>query len=60
MKSCGNCENCFKASNDNWTCEEYGFYKNGNAPVHCEPPYDEPCEFWTDDPKKANTLERYV
>lgn len=59
-KSCGNCANCDKASDTLWTCDEYGFYHNGHAPVHCEPPMDEACELWTDDPNKANTWLRYV
>lgn len=53
-KSCGNCANCDKVRDDDWVCEEYGFYHAG-VPVHCEPPYDEACDFWTDDPRKANT-----
>ena len=53
-KACGNC-----ANNDNGTCEEYGYYHCG-VPVCCDPPYDEACELWTDDPKKANTWRRYV
>ncbi len=54
-KSCNNCVN-----NDNGTCEEYGFYYNGITPVHVEPPYDEACDLWTDDPKKKNTWEKCV
>ena len=57
-KSCGNCINCWKGETF-WSCEEYGFYHAG-APVKCSPPYDEPCELWTDDPKKKNTWEKYV
>lgn len=57
MKSCGNCVNCNKVIDDFWICEEYGYYY-GSGPAHCEPPYDEPCQYWTDDPKKANTWKR--
>ena len=59
-KSCGNCANCWKGNDTMWTCEEYGFYHNGFAPVDCTPPNDEPCERWTDDPNKANTWLRHV
>ena len=57
-KTCGNCANCEK-NGDKWSCDEYGFY-HGGVPVWCNPPHDEACELWTDDPKKANTWERYV
>lgn len=58
-KSCGNCVNCHKVNDNLWCCEEYGFYHAG-IPVHVEPPYDEACEMWTTDPKKANTWEKFV
>lgn len=57
-KTCGNCVNCEKLDTF-WACDEYGFF-HGGVPVHCEPPYDEACELWTDDPKKKNTWERFV
>ena len=59
-KSCGNCANCDKTENIGWVCEEYGFYYNGVAPVHCEPPHDKACPLWTDDPNKANSWLRMV
>lgn len=58
-KSCGNCVNCDKSTSVGWVCEEYGFYYIG-APVHCDPPHDEACKFWTDDPKKKNSFLKYV
>lgn len=57
-KSCDNCANCEKHG-DEWSCDEYGFYYVG-MPVNCSPPNDQACELWTDDPKKANTWEKYV
>lgn len=58
-KSCGNCLNCFKGDKF-WSCEEYGFYHNGTAPVKCSPPDDDACDLWTDDPKKANSWMEFV
>jgi len=58
-KSCGTCANCIKMHDNDWACEEYGFYYVG-LPVHCEPPNDDPCDYWTDDPNKANTWMRHV
>lgn len=58
-KSCANCVNCDKLDTF-WACEEYGFYHNGHTPVRCDPPYDEACELWTDDPSRRNTWERMV
>ena len=54
-KSCDNCVN-----NYHGTCEEYGFFKGMGVPVHCEPPYNEACDLWTDDPKKANKWRKWV
>lgn len=59
-KKCDNCENCDKMADDVWVCEEYGFYYGGYAPVRCDPPYNEACEYWTDDPKKANSWQKRV
>ena len=59
-RTCGNCANCNKVHDKLWCCEEYGSYYNWHVPVHCEPPYDEACEFWTDDPAKANTWMEHV
>lgn len=53
-RTCGNCVHCYKVHDKLWCCEEYGYNCNGGVPVHCEPPYDEACMFWTDDPAKAN------
>ena len=58
-KNCGNCINCDKVSDTNWCCETYGFYYCG-APVHVEPPYDEACKMWTDDPKQKNSWLRWM
>lgn len=58
IKSCGNCVNCWKGE-DFWSCEEYGFYYAG-CPVRVDPPYDDPCPHWTDDPKKRNTWLNHV
>ena len=62
LKSCENCANVDKFLSNGeeiWCCEEYGFF-HGGVPVNCAPPHDEACEHWTDDPKQANTWERYV
>lgn len=57
MKTCGNCVNCFKYKTkdgeDSWACDEYGIVHYG-IPADCTPPNDEPCEFWTNDPKQKN------
>ena len=62
-KSCSNCVNCLKSVSDDgqeeWVCEEYGFYYVGH-PVRCNPPNDNPCTFWTKNPRKKNTWLRYV
>lgn len=62
-KSCGNCVNCLRYTSDDgneeWVCEEYGFYYVGH-PVRCNPPNDNPCTFWTKNPRKKNTWLRYV
>ena len=58
-RTCGNCVNCEKDTPVGWVCEEYGFYFTGQ-PVGCNPPFDEACELWTDDPKKRNTFMKWV
>lgn len=61
-KSCSNCANVSKYTyqgKESMACEEYGFYHLG-WPANCDPPYDDACELWTDDPEKANTWERMV
>ena len=58
-RSCRNCLNVSKLKNGTWVCEEYGFFHLG-VPADCTPPNDEACERWTDDPKKANSWEKYI
>lgn len=59
QRRCGNCANVHKGEKF-WSCEEFGFWLVGCAPVDCTPPNDKACRFWTDDPKKANSWMRYV
>ena len=62
-KSCGNCVNCEKVKPEGkpefWACDTYGFYFTG-VPVDCTPPNNDPCKFWTDNPKKKNEFEKYI
>ncbi len=57
LKSCHNCANIVKYTDDNGvphlSCDEYGFNMLG-FPANCDPPHDDACKYWTDDPKKAN------
>lgn len=53
-KSCGNCANCEKIHvgkpDEFWCCDVYGFYHFG-VPANCSPPYDEPCEHYSETEK---------
>lgn len=55
-KSCENCIQCEKYTDSKgqkrWVCEN-AFGQEG-MPVTCDPPYDEPCENWTDDESRFN------
>lgn len=56
-KSCHNCLNVVKYTDDkgvqHLSCDEYGFNMLG-FPANCDPPHDDACKLWTDDPKQAN------
>ncbi len=60
-KSCHNCLNAFwytdESGKEHGSCDEYGFYKLG-FPANIEPPYDDACEMWTDEPEKANRWKK--
>ena len=59
-KTCGNCLNCFKAGDD-WSCED--FIDSVGMPVTCNPPHDEACPNWTDDPNERHKPQealRYI
>lgn len=51
-KSCGNCVNCEKYGENNatWACENCKGQEGW--PVTCNPPYDEACENWSDNPRE--------
>ena len=56
-KSCNNCLNVVKYTDDkgvlHMSCDEYGFNMLG-FPANCDPPHDDACDYWTDDPQRAN------
>ena len=60
-KSCGNCVNCFKGE-EFWSCENSDSAMG--MPVKCNPPYDEACSHWSDNPadyeKQVNALRNFV
>ena len=61
-KSCGNCVQCEKKLGHFWCCENS--YDACGMPVRCDPPYDEPCKNWSDDPrsigKPSEALRHFV
>jgi len=51
-KSCGNCVNCDKTTfegKEKWYCENWD--RGVGMPFGVEPPHDEACSNWSDDPK---------
>lgn len=57
-KSCHNCLNVVKYTDDkgvqHLSCDEYGFNMLG-FPANCDPPHDDACKWWTNDPNEAGT-----
>lgn len=57
-KSCGNCARVHKYTSNGkevWACEES--FDAVGMPVHCEPPYDDACRNWTDNPNDVGKEE---
>ena len=65
-KSCGNCVQCEKGiwsdGKEHWTCENND--RACGMPVGVNPPYDEACSNWSDDPddkdKPQDALRDFV
>lgn len=60
-KTCADCANVYKYTTSDgkqvYTCETYGW----GTPVDCSPPYDEPCQFFSETERHDDsTFEKII